>query len=377
VGHSEISGDIGERTALEAKYRSLLEAVRDAMVIVDANGSIVLVNAATTRLFGYERAELIGRSVEILVPTQGRNGHSKHRQEYMEHPRTRLMGESLELRGLRKDTSEFPAEIMLSPLETVDGALVTAAIRDISVRKDAENRLTATKAELKRSNDELAQFAYIASHDLQEPLRMVASYTQLLAERYKGRLDCEADEFIAYAIDGATRMQGMMRDLLTYSRVGMNCKALGEISSEHGLQQALTNLQTEIEASGAVVTHDPLPVVTVDPTQLTQVFQNLVGNAIKYRSAEIPHIHVSVTNNTDNEWLFAVQDNGLGIEPKYFDKIFVLFQRLHRQQEIAGAGIGLAICKKMVERLGGRIWVESQPGKGSTFHFALPGRGVK
>src|ERR1700676_4679373 len=206
---------------------------------------------------------------------------------------------------------------------------------------------------------------------------MVASYTQLLAKRYKGRLDSDADKFIAYAVDGSSRMQGLIQDLLTYSRAGTNGKELHEISSENALKQALTNLRATIEESGAVVTHDSLPAITTDDTQLAQVFQNLVGNAIKYRSAEAPRVHISAKKNGGNEWIFSVRDNGLGIDPQYFERIFILFHRLRRPREFKGTGIGLAICKKMLERLGGRIWVESQPEKGSTFYFALPERDGK
>jgi light-regulated signal transduction histidine kinase (bacteriophytochrome) len=266
---------------------------------------------------------------------------------------------------------------MLSPLESPEGILVTAAIRDITERKKSEERLVKTVGELKRSNDELQQFAYVASHDLQEPLRMVASYTQLLAKRYIGRLDSDADEFIAYAVDGSNRMQGLIRDLLAYSRAGTNGKDLHQISSEKALKDALANLRATIQESGALVTHDSLPVITTDDTQLTQVFQNLVGNAVKYRSAEVPRVHVSATKNGSKEWIFSVRDNGLGIDPQYFERIFVLFQRLHGREEFKGTGIGLTICKKIVERLGGRIWVESQPEKGSTFYFALPERDGK
>ena len=245
---------------------------------------------------------------------------------------------------------------------------------DISASKEAEKHLAETVAELKRSNEELQQFAYVSSHDLQEPLRMVSSYTQLLAKRYKGRLDSDADEFIAFAVDGCNRMKGLIQDLLAYSRAGTTGRALGQVSGKDALQEALENLKITIAQSGAVVTQDSLPDLRTDKMQLTQVFQNLVGNAIKYRSAEVPRVHVSSTKNGDHEWIFSVRDNGLGIAPQYFERIFILFQRLHGRNEFEGTGIGLAICKKVLERLGGRIWVESQPDKGSTFFFALPER---
>jgi PAS domain S-box-containing protein len=362
---------------MESRYRGLLEAAPDAMVIADAQGRIVLVNAETERLFGYYRDELIGQSVEILMPERFRETLPHERQEYAAPPHTRIMDEVRELRGLRKDGTEFPVEIGLSPLETPDGILVTSAIRDITERKKSEEHLVKTVGELKRSNEELQQFAYVASHDLQEPLRMVASFTQLLANRYKGRMDADADEFITYAVDGCKRMQGLIQDLLVYSRAGTDGKGLQETSSEKALQEALTNLQAAVDESRAILSHDSLPVLQSDQTQLAQVFQNLVGNAIKYRGAEVPRVHISAKQNEGNEWVFSVRDNGLGIDPKYFEKIFILFQRLHGRQEFRGTGIGLAICKKIVERMGGRIWVESLPTKGSTFYFALPETGGK
>ena len=205
---------------------------------------------------------------------------------------------------------------------------------------------------------------------------MVASYTQLLSKRYKGKLDSDADEFIAFAVDGASRMQRLIQDLLVYSRVGTKVIDPLDIPSEEALQQALTNLRASVEEKGAQVTHGPLPVIRADETQLIQLFQNLVGNAIKYQGPGIPQVHISADRNGDRKWTFSVQDNGLGIDAQYFDKIFGMFQRLHKREEFAGTGIGLAICKKIVERHGGSIWVESQPGHGSTFRFALAEAGT-
>ena len=357
---------------MEGRYRGLLEAAPDAMVVVNQGGGIVLLNVQAEKQFGYRRDELVGQKVTNIIPEGFAERLIADDLRSVEDALAQQIGTGIELSGRRKDRSEFPIEIMLSPLESPEGILVTAAIRDISERKQSEEHLVKTVAELKRSNDELQQFAYVASHDLQEPLRMVASYTQLLAQRYKGRLDSDADEFIAYAVDGSNRMQGLIQDLLAYSRAGTNGKALHKISSENALQEALANLRATMEESSAVVTHDLLPAITMDETQLVQLFQNLVGNAIKYRGAEAPHVHVSAAKNGGSEWIFCVRDNGMGIDPQYFERIFVIFQRLHGREEFKGTGIGLAICKKIIERVGGRIWVESQLEKGSIFSFALP-----
>jgi PAS domain S-box-containing protein len=355
----------------EEKFRGLLEAAPDAMVVVSESGEIVLLNVEAERQFGYRRDELVGQSVKNIIPVGFAERLIADSTRTAAEALAQQIGMGIELSGRRRDGSEFPIEIMLSPLENAEGILVTAAIRDITARKRAEEHLVKTAEELKRSNVELQQFGYVASHDLQEPLRMVASYTQLLANRYKGRLDTDADEFIAYAVDGCNRMQGLIQDLLAYSRTGTDGKALREISGEDVLKEALRNLRETIGESGAIVTYDSLPHITTDDMQLVQVFQNLVGNAIKYRSAAVPQVHVSAAKNGGHEWIFSVRDNGLGIDPQYFERIFIIFQRLHGRQEFKGTGIGLAICKKIVERMGGRIWVESQPEKGSTFYFSL------
>lgn len=242
---------------------------------------------------------------------------------------------------------------------------------DISERKQAEQELARKAEELARSNAELELFAYVASHDLQEPLRMVASYTQLLARRYKGKLDGDADEFIGYAVDGASRMQQLIQDLLSYSRLTTRGKTLNLIQAGAACNTAQDNLQRSIKESNAQIIVGPLPEVFGDATQLTQLFQNLIGNAIKYRNEHRPEIRVSATPD-GSKWTFAVQDNGIGIEPQYSERIFQMFQRLHTRKEYSGTGIGLAVCRKIVERHGGKIWVESQPGQGSTFLFTIP-----
>ncbi|HEY9073840.1 MAG TPA: ATP-binding protein [Desulfobaccales bacterium] len=243
---------------------------------------------------------------------------------------------------------------------------------ELDERRRAELRLAQYAQDLTRSNAELEQFAYVASHDLQEPLRMVASFTQLLAKRYRGRLDQDADEFIGFAVDGANRMQQLINDLLAYSRVGTRGKSPAPTDLNEVLGYAEANLNEVIKENGAVVTHEPLPVVDVDQVQFTQLFQNLLANAIKFRRGETPRIHVSVQAK-DGDWFLAVQDNGIGIAPEHKERIFAVFQRLHSRAEYPGTGIGLALCKKIVERHGGRIWVESTPGQGSTFYFNIPG----
>jgi len=372
-GFSEFSHDLSESKESGAKYRGLLEAAPDAMVVVNHGGEIVLLNLQAEKQFGYYRDELVGQKVTNIIPEGFAERLIADALRSAEDALAQQIGTGIELTGRRKDGSGFPIEIMLSPLESAEGVLVTAAIRDITKRKKAEANLLQKVEELNRSNQELEQFAYIASHDLQEPLRMVASYTQLLSRRYKGQLGSDADEFIAFAVDGASRMQRLIQDLLAYSRAGTKAKLLFDTSSEEALQQALVNLRGAIEESHAVVTHDPLPTVLADEMQLVQLFQNLVGNAVKYQNPGIPRIHISAARNGGNKWRFSIKDNGLGIDSQYFDKIFGMFQRLHKREEFAGTGVGLAICKKIVERHGGSISVESQPGHGSTFHFALEG----
>jgi PAS domain S-box-containing protein len=365
-----------ERTAQlqksETRFRGLLDSAPDAMVITTGDGRIVLVNHQVEEMFGYQRHELLDLPVEVLIPERFRAAHTSHRAHYAHDPQSRPMGAGLELYGRRKDGSEFPVEISLSPLVSDEGVLVSSAIRDVTERKQTEDALKRSWADLARSNAELEQFAYIASHDLQEPLRAVSGCVQLLQQRYQGQLDARADELIAHAVDGSTRMQTLIRDLLAYARVSTRGRGLEPTDCVTVVKQSLSNLATAIQESEGVVTYEALPTVVADPTQLLQVFQNLIGNAVKYRAERPPEVHIGVEQRT-GEWEFAVCDNGIGIDPQYFERIFGIFQRLHTRTEYPGTGIGLALCKKIIECHGGRIWVASQPGKGSTFFFTIPG----
>ena len=267
-----------------------------------------------------------------------------------------------------KETDYSPEDVAL--LETIGGAI--APVLDARLKRERQqDKLKRALADLARSNRELEQFAYVASHDLQEPLRMVSSYTQLLADRYEEKLDDKARKYIAYAVDGAIRMQRLIGDLLTYSRVGTRGGPPAPTDAHAALGEALGNLAAAIAENHAIITNDDLPTVRADASQLVQVFQNLLGNAIKFHGPELPCIHVSAKAE-DDEWVFSVKDNGIGIDPQYKEKMFVIFQRLHTRQEYAGTGIGLALCRRIIERHGGRIWFESAPGKGATFSFTLP-----
>lgn len=356
--------DVEDRRSAEARFRVAVEASPHGMLMTDPHGRIVLVNRELERVFGYRRAELLGQSIELLVPIEHRSRHPPLRAEFHLSPRSRSMGAGRDLFGRRKDGSQIPIEIALNPIEMDGGIFVLASVVDIGPRKKAEE-------ELRRSNDELERFAYVASHDLQEPLRTVTSYMQLLSRRYADKLGADANEFIGYAVAGATRMQRLIEDLLAFSRVGTQRRALEPRDANVVLQEALDDLRASIAAKKAQVICDPLPRVLVDEAQLEQLFTNLIGNALKFSGDEPPRVHVGARRD-GQFWRFFVRDNGVGIDPKYFEKIFVIFQRLHAREKYEGTGVGLAISKKVVERHGGRIWVESAPGKGATFNFTLP-----
>jgi PAS domain S-box-containing protein len=371
IGVSSIARDIGDRRRAEARFRLAVEASPSGMVMVDRGGMIVLINEETERLFGYARSELIGQPVEVLVPGPLRDQHPGHRASFAAQPARRTMGAGRDLRGRRKDGSEFPVEVGLNPFESPEGPMVLAAVIDIGERLQAQRDLERRTEELQRSNAELEHFAYVASHDLQEPLRMVASFTELLAERYKGKLDEKADMYIGYAVDGARRMQLLIRDLLTYSRVETQGRVPQPTDSRLVFERVLQSMKSAITQSGAEISAQDLPIVLADEIQLGQVFQNVLANAIKFRSTATPRVDVGAKRIGD-EWTFSVEDNGIGIESGAGDRIFQMFQRLHGRGEYEGSGIGLAVAKRVVERHGGRIWFESKMGEGTIFHFTFP-----
>lgn len=362
-----------ELARVNQQLRSYLEAASQAIVAVSPDGRIQLVNRRMEEMFGYTRIELLGRELNSLLPRRFRERHAGHQLSFFNEPRLRPMGPGLELAGLRKNGSEFPVEIGLSFVDTENGRLAMGLISDITERKEAADQLARAHQELLRSNEELEQFAYIASHNLQEPLRMITGYLNLLERRYRDQLDGDAREFIHFAVNGASRMKDLIKDLLSVSRIHRQELNKQQYSSAAMLRDAVQNLKVAIEECGASVTSDDLPQVRADGALLTQVFQNLIGNALKFRQGD-PRIHVSARRD-GLHWIFSVRDNGIGIEPQHAERIFRIFERLNEPGKYEGTGIGLAITQRIVSRHGGRIWVESQKGAGSTFFFSISADG--
>jgi two-component system sensor kinase FixL len=358
----------------EERTRSIVDHVIDGIITIDEHGTVESYNPAAQKIFGYSASEVIGRNVKVLMPEPFHGEHDGYLANYLRSGVAKIIGIGREVVGRRKDGSTFPMDLAVSEFHLGQRRYFTGIVRDISERKRAESDLLRAARELARSNLDLEQFAYVASHDLQEPLRAVAGCVQVLKKRYQGQLDSRADELIAHTVDGVSRMQTLIDDLLSYSRVGTRGKEFEPSDCNAILGQALANLEVAIAEADAVVTQDRLPVVKADAVQLTQLLQNLISNAIKFRRQETPRIHVDV-RRSNGHWVFSVKDNGIGMQHEYFERIFVIFQRLHTRNEYPGTGIGLAICKKIVERHGGRIWVESTPGEGSTFSFILPDNG--
>lgn len=348
-------------------FEKVLKGNVEAIIITDTRGGIEWVNSTFSALTGHAGADVLGKSLGFLF-AGGYNVHEAMRQKLDE-----ANYHEVETRIRRKNGTGFPAKATLSAVRS-DADMITHHVlefSDITEFCHAREELVRRTEELSRSNRELEQFAYVASHDLQEPLRMVASYTQLIAQRYRGKLDADADEFIHYAADGAIRMQAIINDLLTLSRVSTRNTAFSRVDAKQALDKALANLRLVVGETGATVVCDPLPVINADGSQITQLFQNLIGNAIKFCGDAPPRVEIGAEQK-NGEWVFHVRDNGIGIAPAHFERIFMIFQRLHTQKEYPGTGIGLAICRKVVEHHGGRIWVESEQGEGTTFYFTIP-----
>jgi PAS domain S-box-containing protein len=350
--------------------RTIIDHIPSRLFVKDLESRYMLNNKAHLEfLQATSQDEVTGRTTVDFYPNEtGRQA--------LEDDAKVLAGEAIlnqEKRELGSEGGDRWSLITKIPLRDTRGEIVgvVGISHDITHRKRQEEEAKLRAAELARSNAELEQFAYVASHDLQEPLRSVASCVQLLKKRYESRLDERADEFIRHTVDGTKRMQALITDLLAYSRVGTHTHPFERVEGEEVLAEAVANLTAAIQESGAIVTHDPLPAVVADGSQLTQILQNLIGNAIKFRAERPPEIHVGARRG-EGEWVFTVADNGIGIEPQYFDRIFRVFQRLHTRSRYPGTGIGLAICKKIIERHEGRMWIESELDKGSTFHFSLP-----
>jgi PAS domain S-box-containing protein len=376
----EAAGAVAREELRESdeRHSRLFESMEQGVVYQMSDGTVVSANPAAERILGITLDQMKGRVLTDPLSRCVRDDGSDLTGE--EHPAILALRSRRPILGMKMG--------VFHPVENQYRWVLVDAVpdfhpgdaspfhcytifSDITERKRAEDKLSDALAELERSNRDLAQFASIASHELQEPLRMVGIYTQLLAKRYEGQLDEKAQKYVAYAVDGAIRMQRLVNDLLTYAHVNTHGDPIVPTDAGRVLGQVIGDLAAAIEESGAVITHEELPLVRAEASQLWQVFQNLLANALKFRSEEVPRVHVSVRDE-GRDWVFAVRDNGIGIDRQFADKIFEVFQRLHTRPENLGTGIGLAVCRRIVERHGGRIWFESEPGQGSTFFFTVP-----
>lgn len=365
----------------EVLFSEIVSLASDAIIIIDADRHILLFNRGAEEIFGYAAAEVLGQPVEVLLPEMVREKHEKvHIPGFLESAvMARAMGGRMEVTGRRKGGELFPAEVAISRTMVGGSVRLSAILRDVSdhhrlneERERQRHELARSNAELARSNAELEQFAYVASHDLQEPLRAVASHTQLLEERYGDQLDERALKHIHFAVEGAHRMQALIYDLLTLSRLGTHARPFEPVDLEAVVAESIEALEAAEGYSPSAIQVSPLPTVNGDPIQLGQVFLNLLGNALKFhRRGVAPDVRVSA-EPADGHWLISVRDNGIGIAPEFRDRVFEVFRRLHTREEYPGTGIGLAIGRKIVERHGGRIWVDPAPGGGSIFRFTLP-----
>jgi PAS domain S-box-containing protein len=363
--------DVTERNLIIEAFRESKERFQSAfvyapigMAIGSLEDRILRVNPAFCEMLGYSEAELLRMTWPELCRPEDRESMPSGEAD---------SSEPAEIRLRHKDGRTVHVQWNTSVVRDASGKpqYSIGQVVDITERKLAEEQIHKYAGDLERSNRDLQHFAYVASHDLQEPLRMVRGFVELLARRYEGKLGADADEYIHYAVDGATRMQNLIRGLLAYSRVGTQGKSFEPVDTGETLRSALMNLKAAMEESRADVTHDGLPTLPADDVQLAQLFQNLIGNAVKFRGSELPRIHVGV-KDAGPEWEFAVTDNGIGFDPEHANRIFQMFQRLHGQNQYSGTGIGLALCKRIVERHGGRIGVEPAGGKGSAVGVSVP-----
>lgn len=354
----------------EEKFRSVVESAPNAILVTDENGTIVLVNREAERLFGYDRTEMLGRPAEMLVPEAKREDHPSWRRAYLKDPSTRRMGRGRDLYALKRDGSEIAVEIALNPMATDSGTFVLSSVIDITERKRSERKIRAYSKQLEETNADLEEFTYVASHDLREPLRKVTAFADHLVADAGDALPQMAREDLGFIVDGARRMRRLVEDLMRYSHAARSEFATQRVPLDTCVDEALQTLSMRIDGAGATVSRDPLPIVPGDAAMLTQVLQNLLGNALKF-GGESPAIRITATE-TAEEWIVGVQDSGIGVDSRYAEQIFAPCKRLHNAREYEGSGMGLAICRRIVEKLGGRIWVESEEGRGAHFRFALP-----
>ena len=332
-------------------------------------------NSKAESTFGWQRNEIIGRTwQDTIIPTQHRESHKLGLAHFAESGVGPILNKRVEMTALQFGGHVIPVEVAVFPIHGANSYSFCGFVRDISGRKALDEGLARLNEELRRSNTELQQFAYIAAHDLREPLRTIASYTALLAKQFSSYLDADTKENVAFVISATKRMQQLIDDLLTYSRIHTHAKGSRPTDCTELIEKVLGSLQTAMEETGARITYADLPVISADSSQFEQVFTNLITNALKFRSAEAPTVHITAQSQ-QGSWLFAFRDNGIGLEMEYGERIFQMFQRLHTMDEYPGTGIGLALCRRIIERHGGRIWVESELGRGSTFFFTVPGNG--
>ena len=366
--------DITERKKSEERFRLVVDSAPNAMILVNRDGEIALANAGAVSLFGYEKKELIGNDIEILVPERFKSRHPEDRHAFFTSTTMRAMGKGRDSYAVKKDGTEIQVEIGLNPIETDEGQMVLASIIDITERKHQETVIKNQVNELKMKNRELEQFAYIASHDLQEPLRTVNSFTKLLEEEYQGQLRGDADTYLNFMSQASVRMSALVKGLLDYSRIGQQ-KKLTPVDCHAVIHDVLADLAVRIKETHASFDIGNCPQLLGYETELRLLFQNLAVNAIKFCKADVaPKIKIT-SQEEDGYWKFAFQDNGIGIPKEHQQRIFMIFQRLHNRDAYEGTGIGLAHCRKIVEMHGGKIWVDSEPSKGSIFYFTLPSRG--